>query len=69
MMSEPTTMQISIHNLELIRHALSVEIRLVDSYINKSQEQLAHLEELRDLWFDVDALLERQKFEIENTKD
>lgn len=49
------------HNLELLRGALSEEIRLVDSYINKSDKQRAHLKELRDLWFSVDEITEKSK--------
>lgn len=47
------------HKFGLLRDALSEEIRLVDSYINKSDNQRAHLAELRNLWFEVDEAIEK----------
>ena len=53
------TVQLTRHKFGLLRNALSEEIRLVDSYINKSDNQRAHLAELRNLWFEVDEAIEK----------
>lgn len=53
------TVQLTRHKFGLLRDALSEEIRLVDSYINKSDNQRAHLSELRNLWFEVDEAIEK----------
>ena len=41
------------HNLEMIRDAVSTQIRLIDAYVNKSPEQVSRLEEYRNIWFDL----------------
>ena len=52
------TIQIHRDELELARHALASQIRLMDSYINKTEEQQLRLMEFQDLYFKVNRILE-----------
>jgi len=53
-------MEISENNLKLISEALDTQIRLLDSYINKNQEQEARILRFRLIKDDIDTLLLRQ---------
>lgn len=57
---EMRTLTIQIHRdeLELARHALASQIRLMDSYVNKTEEQQLRLMEFQDLYFKVDKIIE-----------
>lgn len=52
------TIQIHRNELEPARHALASQIRLMDSYINKTEEQQLRLIEFQNLYFKVDKIIE-----------
>lgn len=55
------TIEVTRHNLEMLRDAVSTQIRLIDAYVNKSPEQVSRLEEYRNIWFDLYDLVGNPK--------
>lgn len=55
---EPLTIKIYRNELEMARRALASQIRLMDSYVNKTREQQLRLVEFRDLYSKVDRIIE-----------
>lgn len=54
----PLTIKIYRNELEMARRALASQIRLMDSYVNKTREQQLRLVEFRDLYSKVDRIIE-----------
>ena len=52
------TIQIRNSDLELVRQALETQIRLTNSYVNKTQEQQLRLIEFQDLHSKVNRIIE-----------
>lgn len=52
------TIKIYRNELEMARRALASQIRLMDSYVNKTREQQLRLMEFRDLYSKVDRIIE-----------
>lgn len=55
---KPLTITIYRNELEMARRALASQIRLMDSYVNKTREQQLRLMEFRDLYSKVDRIIE-----------
>lgn len=47
------------NKLAIVRHALSTEIRFLDAYVNKDQDLQLRLLQLRDVYDEVDRIIER----------
>lgn len=52
------TIKIYRNELEMARRALASQVRLMDSYVNKTREQQLRLVEFRDLYSKVDRIIE-----------
>ena len=46
------------NKLAIVRHALSTEIRFLDAYVNKDQDLQLRLLQLRDVYDEVDRIIE-----------
>lgn len=58
-MKTPTTQ--TLNKLKIVKHALSTEIRFLDAYVNKDQDLQLRLLQLRDVYDEVDRIIERTK--------
>lgn len=60
---KPLTIKIYRNELEMARRALASQIRLMDSYVNKTREQQLRLVEFRDLYSKVVRIIETNSSE------
>lgn len=50
-------LEFSVERVELIKEALDTQVRLLDSYINKGEDQQLRLDRFRYLQHEIDDIL------------